>query len=208
MTPSQPPSDASARDVVWDAGVLPREARERLLGQRGVTLWLTGISGSGKSTIAAALERALVEEGRLAYRIDGDNLRHGLNSNLGFSREDRAENVRRAGEVCRLLADVGAIVIATFVSPFAEDRERCRRIHAEAGVPFLEVHVHCPLGVAEGRDPKGLYARARRGEIRDFTGVGQGYEPPTAPDLAIDTSRISVPEAVASLRGLMKGRIG
>lgn len=208
MTPSQPPSDASARDVVWDAGVLPREARERLLGQRGVTLWLTGISGSGKSTIAAALERALVEEGRLAYRIDGDNLRHGLNSNLGFSREDRAENVRRAGEVCRLLADVGAIVIATFVSPFAEDRERCRRIHAEAGVPFLEVHVHCPLGVAEGRDPKGLYARARRGEIRDFTGVGQGYEPPTAPDLAIDTSRTSVPEAVASLRGLMKGRIG
>jgi len=208
MTSSRPPSDASARDVVWDAGVLPRQTRERLLGQRGCTIWLTGISGSGKSTIAAALERALVEQGRLAYRLDGDNLRHGLNSNLGFSREDRAENVRRAGEVCRLLADVGAIVIATFVSPFVEDRERCRRIHAEAGVPFLEVHVHCPLAVAEARDPKGLYARARRGEIRDFTGVGQGYEPPTAPDLAIDTSRISVPEAVASLQELLARRGG
>jgi adenylyl-sulfate kinase len=201
---SPTPADGPARDIVWDAGVRPREERERRLGQRGATLWLTGISGSGKSTVAAELERRLAEAGRLAYRLDGDNLRHGLNADLGFSAEDRAENVRRAGEVCRLLADTGTIVIATFVSPFARDRDRCRRIHAAAGIPFLEVLVHCPLAVAEGRDPKGLYAKARAGGIKDFTGIGQEYETPPAPEIVIDTSVLEVDAAAAALEDLLR----
>lgn len=201
---SPTPADGPARDIVWDGGTLPREERERRLGQRGATLWLTGISGSGKSTIAAALERRLAEAGRLAYRLDGDNLRHGLNADLGFSAEDRAENVRRAGEVCRLLADTGTIVIATFVSPFARDRDRCREIHAAAGIPFLEAHIHCPLELAEARDPKGLYAKARSGAIKDLTGVGQAYEPPPSPEIVIDTSVLSVDAAAAALEDLLR----
>lgn len=198
------PAEGADRNIVWDSGVLPREARERRLGQRGATLWLTGISGSGKSTVAAVLERRLAEAGRLVYRLDGDNLRHGLNAGLGFSAEDRTENVRRAGEVCRLLADTGTIVIATFVSPFARDRERCREIHAAAGIPFLEVLVHCPLEVAEGRDPKGLYAKARAGGIKDFTGIGQEYETPAAPAMTIDTSVLAAEEAAAALEDLLR----
>ena len=191
-------------NIVWDSGTRPREERERRLGQRGATLWLTGISGSGKSTVAAALERRLAEAGRLVYRLDGDNLRHGLNAGLGFSEQDRRENVRRAGEVCRLLADTGTIVVATFVSPFAQDRQRCREIHAAAGIPFLEAHIHCPIEVAETRDPKGLYAKARSGAIRDFTGLGQSYEPPESPEIVVDTSRLSVEAAAAALEDLLR----
>ncbi len=152
--------------MVWDSGVLPRGSREQLLGQRGGTVWMTGISGSGKSTVAAVVERRLVEEGRLAYRLDGDNVRHGLNKDLGFSAEDRTENIRRIGEVAELFADAGMIVIATFISPYRDGPRRMPRVHEEAGIPFFEVHVHCPLDVAESRDPKGLYKKARSGEHR------------------------------------------
>lgn len=207
MPPSNKSPDGPSRDVVWDSGVLPRASRETLLGQRGGTVWMTGISGSGKSTVAAVLERRLVEGGRLAYRLDGDNLRHGLNADLGFSAEDRTENIRRAGEVCRLLADTGAIVIATFISPFAKDRVSCRKVHEDAGLPFFEVHVHCPLEVAESRDPKGLYQKARSGGIAHFTGIGQDYEPPTAPQLELDTSRLSIDEAAEALLGFLRGRL-
>jgi adenylylsulfate kinase len=207
MAPSNKSSDGPSRDVVWDSGVLPRSSRETLLGQRGGTVWMTGISGSGKSTVAAVLERRLVEAGRLAYRLDGDNLRHGLNADLGFSAEDRTENIRRAGEVCRLLADTGAIVIATFISPFAKDRAACRKVHADAGIPFFEVHVHCPLEVAESRDPKGLYKKARSGGIAHFTGIGQDYEPPTAAEVELDTSRLPVEEATETLLAFLRGRL-
>ena len=199
--------DGPSRDVVWDSGVLPRDRREGLLGQRGGTVWMTGISGSGKSTVAAVLERRLVGEGRLAYRLDGDNLRHGLNADLGFSAEDRTENIRRAGEVCRLLADTGTIVIATFISPFMKDRAACRAVHEQAGIPFFEVHVHCPLDVAESRDPKGLYKKARSGGIAHFTGIGQDYEPPTAPDVELDTARLAVDEAAETLLTFLRGRL-
>ncbi|MGA1400907.1 MAG: adenylyl-sulfate kinase [Phycisphaerales bacterium] len=207
MSHTPQPPDGASRDVVWDAGVLPRSSRETLLGQRGGTVWMTGISGSGKSTVAALLEGQLVGMGRLAYRLDGDNLRHGLNADLGFSAEDRTENIRRAGEVCRLLADTGAIVIATFISPFAKDRAACRKVHADAGIPFFEVHVHCPLAVAETRDPKGLYKKARRGGIAHFTGIGQDYEPPTSPEVELDTSRRSIEESTETLMAFLRGRL-
>ncbi len=211
-TPSTPASSKSppggpSRDVVWDAGIQARGVREGLLGQKAATVWMTGISGSGKSTVAAEVERRLVASGRLAYRLDGDNLRHGLNADLGFSAEDRTENIRRAGEVCRLIADTGAIVIATFISPFAADRAACRRVHEAAGIPFIEVHVHCPLEVAESRDPKGLYQRARKGEIKDFTGIGQGYEPPSDPEIDLDTSKLSIDAAAEALIESLRKRL-
>jgi len=206
MSETDRPRDAASPDVVWDAGTCPRTERERLLGQRAATLWMTGISGSGKSTVAAALERRLVDAGRLVYRLDGDNLRHGLNADLGFSAEDRAENVRRAGEVCRLLADTGAIVIATFISPFTKDRLACRRVHEAAGIPFLEAHVHCPLEVAESRDPKGLYRKARSGGIAHFTGIGQDYEPPTDAEIDLDTSTLSIEASVDRLVDAIRRR--
>jgi adenylylsulfate kinase len=180
-----------SHDVTWHEGQVLRADRERLLGQRGCVVWLTGLSGSGKSTVAVGVESRLVGAGRLAYRIDGDNLRHGLNRNLGFSPDDRAENVRRTGEVCRILADAGVVVLASLVSPFRADRERVRAMHDEAGIPFLEVFVDVPLEVAEARDPKGLYRKARAGEITDFTGVQQAYERPQAPEITLDTASMS-----------------
>lgn len=183
-------------NILWHGGAVTRADRERLLGQRGATVWFTGLSGSGKSTIAVAVESRLVGAGRLCYRIDGDNLRHGLNRNLGFSPEDRVENVRRTGEVCRILADAGAIVLASLVSPFRADRDGVRALHGEWSLPFLEAHVDVPLAVAESRDPKGLYRKARAGEIRDFTGIHQPYEEPSAPELQLRAGEASV-EALA-----------
>ncbi|MEC8321334.1 MAG: adenylyl-sulfate kinase [Planctomycetota bacterium] len=190
-----PTSGNTSSNVVWHAGEVPRAQREALLGQRGGTIWFTGLSGSGKSTVAVEVERRLVGSGRLCYRLDGDNLRHGLNGDLGFSESDRAENIRRTGEVCRLLVDTGVIVLASFVSPFRADRDRVRAMHGEAGMPFLEAYVRVPLEVAEARDPKGLYARARAGEIRGFTGIDQPYEPPERPELLVDTSELTVSDA-------------
>jgi len=199
-------SPRSSPNVVWHAGSVSRTDRERLLGQRGATVWFTGLSGSGKSTVAVAVEARLVAAGRLCYRVDGDNLRHGLNRNLGFSAEDRAENVRRTGEVCRILADAGVIVLASLVSPFRADRAAVRAVHAEAGVPFLEAFVEVPLEVAEARDPKGLYRKARAGEIRDFTGIHQPYESPESAEIVLDTSRLSVDESAAKVVEALRAR--
>ncbi|SHG54855.1 adenylylsulfate kinase /sulfate adenylyltransferase subunit 1 [Jatrophihabitans endophyticus] len=167
--------------VVWHSGSVQRGER----ATKGITVWLTGLSGSGKSTVAAEVERRLVASGRPAYLLDGDNLRHGLNADLGFSAADRAENVRRTGEVARLLADAGLVTVVSLVSPYAADRERVRAAHAEGGLPFVEVFVDTPLSVCEQRDPKGMYAKARAGEISHFTGVDDPYEAPESPHLRL-----------------------
>jgi bifunctional enzyme CysN/CysC len=167
--------------IVWHSGAVTREQR----ASEGATLWFTGLSGSGKSSIAGEIERRLVAAGRPAYVLDGDNLRHGLNRNLGFSPDDRRENVRRVAEVARLMADAGVVVLVSLVSPYRADRDAARAIHAEAGLPFYEIFVDTPLEIAETRDPKGLYAKARAGEIADFTGVSAPYEAPLSPDLLL-----------------------
>ena len=168
-------------NVVWHAGAVAPGDRP----SRGATVWLTGLSGSGKSTVAALVERALVAGGRPAYLLDGDNLRHGLNADLGFSAADRSENIRRVGEVARLFADAGVVALVPVISPYRADRDRARAVHAAAGLPFLEVFVDTPLAVCEARDPKGLYARARSGEITGFTGIDDPYEAPAVPDLRL-----------------------
>jgi bifunctional enzyme CysN/CysC len=173
-------------DIRWHDGSVDRATRRARLGFAGATVWLTGLSGSGKSTVAFELERRLVASGRPAYVLDGDNLRHGLNAGLGFSAEDRAENVRRVGEVALLLADAGVVALAPLVSPYRADRDRVRARHAEAGVPFFEVHVATPLEECERRDPKGLYAKARAGELTGLTGVDDPWEPPLHPELVLD----------------------
>jgi bifunctional enzyme CysN/CysC len=172
-------------NVVFHAGDVTREQRWAATGTRGATIWLTGLSGSGKSTIAAALERQLVARDIPAYMLDGDNLRHGLNGDLGFSDADRAENVRRAGEVACLFADAGMIAIVPLISPYIADRHRVRARHESGGLRFIEVFVDTPLEECERRDPKGLYAKARAGEIKHFTGIDDPYEAPTDPELRI-----------------------
>ncbi len=168
-------------NVTWHGGEVSRDERVH----RGATVWLTGLSGSGKSTVAVALERLLTERSRPAYRLDGDNLRHGLNADLGFSAEDRDENVRRAGEVAVLLADAGVVALVPLISPYRAGRDRARAAHQAAGVPFVEVFVDTPLEECERRDPKGLYAKARAGEITGFTGIDDPYEAPETPELRL-----------------------
>ncbi|MEZ4422291.1 MAG: adenylyl-sulfate kinase [Gemmatimonadota bacterium] len=172
-------------DVVWHEGLLPRAERWARAGVSGATVWLTGLSGSGKSTVANELERLLVEAGRPCYRLDGDNLRHGLNRDLGFSAEDRTENVRRVAEVARLMADAGVVALVPIISPYRAGREEARALHRAAGVPFFEVFVDTPLELCEARDPKGLYRRARAGELTGMTGIDDPYEAPTDPDLRL-----------------------
>src|SRR5918997_4402925 len=172
-------------NVVWQPGDISREQRWQALGGPGATVWFTGLPSSGKSTVAAAVEAQLLAEGRAAYVLDGDNLRHGLNGDLGFSAHDRAENVRRTAEVAALMADAGVVVLASLVSPYRADRAAARAAHEARGLLFLEVWVSTPLEECERRDTKGLYARARAGEIPDFTGIGQPYEAPEAPELEI-----------------------
>src|SRR5881392_3838582 len=172
-------TDIKATNITWHEGHVTREEREALLKQRGATLWFTGLSGSGKSTIAFTLEHALVQMGQLAYVLDGDNIRHGLNKNLGFSAADREENIRRIGEVAKLFSDAGLVVMTAFISPYLKDRDMVRALHAAAGVPFVEVHVATPIAVCETRDPKGLYKKARAGELKNFTGIDDPYEAPT-----------------------------
>jgi bifunctional enzyme CysN/CysC len=192
-------TDGAARspNVTWHEGGLGRQDRWRALGQRGATIWLTGLPASGKSTIAAALERLLVTQGRVAYLLDGDNLRHGLNGNLGFSAEDRAENVRRTAQVARLFADAGAIALVSLVSPYERDRVAARELHGAGELDFVEVYVNTPLAECEARDPKGLYARARAGDIKGMTGIDDPYEPPRAPE--VEVAGGSVEEAVAAI---------
>jgi adenylyl-sulfate kinase len=193
-------------DVVWSAATVTREERWSAIGQRGGTVWFTGLPASGKSTLAAAVEARLVRDGLVAYRIDGDNLRHGLSGDLGFSLADRAENVRRAGEAAKLLADAGVIVIVSLVSPLAAGRNAARSAHQADDLPFVEVWVSTPLEECERRDPKGLYARARSGEMSDLTGIGQPYEAPESPDLDICPGQ-SPPEAdVESILSVMRDR--
>jgi bifunctional enzyme CysN/CysC len=167
--------------VVWHSGSVHRDER----ASQGLTVWLTGLSGSGKSTVGAELERRLVASGRPAYLLDGDNVRHGLNAGLGFSAEDRVEAVRRVGEVAKMFADAGVVAVVSLVSPYAADRERVRAAHAEGGLPFVEVFVDTPLAVCEARDPKGMYAKARNGEITGFTGIDDPYEAPESPHLRL-----------------------
>jgi bifunctional enzyme CysN/CysC len=167
--------------VVWHANAVHRDERPTA----GATIWLTGLSGSGKSSVAVELERRLVAAGRPAYLLDGDNLRHGLTADLGFSKADRAENVRRVGEVARLFADAGVVAIVSLISPYQGDRERVRAAHEQTGVPFFEVFVDTPLATCEARDPKGMYAKARAGEITGFTGVDDPYERPPAPEVVL-----------------------
>ncbi|MBL8776127.1 MAG: adenylyl-sulfate kinase [Acidimicrobiales bacterium] len=175
----------ASENVVWHQSDLPRADRWAALGVRGATLWFTGLSGSGKSTVAVAVERRLLEAGAPAYLLDGDNLRHGLNGDLGFSADDRSENVRRVGEVARLFADAGVVALVPLISPYRADRDRSRAAHEAAGVPFYEVFVNTPIEECEARDPKGLYAKARAGEITGFTGIDDPYEAPVTPDLEL-----------------------
>jgi adenylylsulfate kinase len=185
--------------VTWHDGEVTREHRTEILRQRGATIWFTGLSGSGKSTIAVALEKALHQIGKLSYRLDGDNVRHGINKNLGFSEEDRKENIRRIGEVAKLFGDAGMIALSSFISPYKADRDEVRALHDAAGIPFVEVFVDCALDEAERRDPKGLYAKARAGEIRNFTGIDDPYESPVAPEIHLRTDRMSLEEEVATI---------
>jgi bifunctional enzyme CysN/CysC len=170
-----------AADVVWHHGAVRRGDRP----SSGATVWFTGLSGSGKSSVAVEVERALVAQGRPAYLLDGDNVRHGLNADLGFSASDRTENIRRIGEVARLFADAGVVALVPVISPYRADRARAREIHEVVGLRFVEVFVDTPLALCEARDPKGLYARARAGEITGFTGIDDPYEPPERPDLRL-----------------------
>ena len=190
-------TEQKATNITWHEGQVARSDRERMLGQRGATIWLTGLSGSGKSTIAVAAEKAIHERGRLTYILDGDNIRHGLNSNLGFSPEDRTENIRRIGEVAKLFTDAGTIVFSSFISPYRADRDAVRALMADGD--FVEVLVDASVETCEGRDVKGLYQKARAGEIPEFTGISAPYEAPEKPELVLDTSSLSVEQSVEKL---------
>ena len=203
-SPSRPPRKAT--NITWSKALITREQRWKHLGRNGATVWLTGLSAAGKSTIGAALEHALVEMRVPAYRLDGDNVRHGLNSNLGFSAADRHENIRRIGEVAKLFADSGTVAITAFISPYRADRDIARQIHDKAGLTFLEVFVDAPLSVCEERDPKGLYKKARAGELKGFTGIDDPYEAPERPELVLKTAEhdvgACVEQCLAKLRSL------
>jgi len=186
-----------ASNIVNHASLVSTELRQRKLGQTGCVLWFTGYSGSGKSTLATALEKALIDDHHFAYVLDGDNVRHGLNRDLGFAAEDRTENIRRIGEVANLFANAGVITLTAFISPYRADRQLAREVIGDER--FREVYLTTPLAVCEERDPKGLYKKARAGEIAEFTGVSAPYEPPLDPDITIDTSENDLTTCVALL---------
>ncbi len=190
-------AEQKATNITWHGGAIGRADREKLLGQKGATVWFTGLSGSGKSTIAVAAEAELLKRGRLAYVLDGDNVRHGLNKNLGFSPEDRTENIRRIGEVAKLFTESGVLVFTSFISPYRADRDSARELF-EAG-DFLEVYIEADVETCEGRDPKGLYKKARAGEIPEFTGISAPYEEPEKPELVVPTQSQTVEESVAQV---------
>lgn len=192
-------TEQKATNVHWHEGDITRKHREKLLGHRGATIWFTGLSGSGKSTVAVELEGVLHERGVLAYRLDGDNVRMGINKNLGFSAEDRTENIRRIGEVAKLFADSGVIALSSFISPYVADREAVRALHKAADIDFIEVFVDCSLAAAESRDPKGLYKKARAGEIKNFTGIDDPYESPPAAEIHLHSDRQTLSEEVQEI---------
>ncbi|WP_318010738.1 adenylyl-sulfate kinase [Bacillus sp. RAR_GA_16] len=185
------------KHITWHEGSVMKQDREKIKGHKGAVLWFTGLSGSGKSTIAAELENVLHAAGVHTYRLDGDNVRHGLNSDLGFSDGDRVENIRRVGEVSRLFVDAGLITLTAFISPFQKDRKMVRSLFNEG--EFIEIYVKASLEACEKRDPKGLYAKVRKGEIHQFTGIDSPYEPPTAPQLVLDTEKLTIEDAVQSI---------
>ena len=189
-------------NIVWQRTQIDRERREQVLDQKGLILWFTGLSGSGKSTLAAEVERRLNEKGRATYLLDGDNIRHGLNADLGFSPEERAENIRRIGEVAVLFLDAGIITLASFISPYQKDRERIRKLSPKDR--FVEIHVDCPLEVCEERDVKGLYKKAREGVIKDFTGISAPYENPETPEIYLNTAESQMADCVEKIMAFLK----
>ena len=192
------------RNIVWQHGVVNRNSRP----SAGATVWFTGFSGSGKSTIAAAVEEALVAQGRPAYLLDGDNVRHGLNADLGFSATDRTENVRRVAHVAQLMSDAGVITLVPIISPFVAGRQFARDIHAAAELAFVEVWVNTPISECEKRDPKGLYVKARAGELKGFTGIDDVYEAPQNPELVLPSHQLGVQQAVDLVLEALASRIG
>ncbi|MFW5749631.1 MAG: adenylyl-sulfate kinase [Halanaerobium sp.] len=188
-------------NIKWHSGKIDKAAREELLGQKGMVLWFTGLSGSGKSTIAVEVEKELYRCGKASYRLDGDNLRFGLNNDLGFTAADREENIRRIGEVAALFADAGLITLASFISPYRAGREAARQAAGEDN--FKEIYVKASVEACAERDPKGLYEKAKKGEIENFTGVSAPYEEPENPDLVVDTEKLSLEEAVELVLGLI-----
>ena len=188
-----------ATNVTWHDGEVTRADRFNRLGQKGVTIWFTGLSGSGKSKVAVAVEKALHKLGKLSYRLDGDNIRLGINKNLGFSAEDRTENIRRIGEISKLYCDTGIICLNSFISPYREDRQQVRALHEAGGYNFIEVHVNCSLETAEDRDPKGLYKKARAGEIKNFTGIDDPYESPENAEITLNTDTMTLEEEVEAV---------
>jgi adenylylsulfate kinase len=186
-------AEQKATNITWHDSSVSKKDREALLKQKGVVIWFTGLSASGKSTIAHAVEEELFNRGHLCYVLDGDNVRHGLNKNLGFSPEDREENIRRIGEVASLFAQAGLITMTAFISPYRADRDKARALLKEG--EFLEIYIHVPLDVAEERDPKGLYKKAIAGEIKEFTGISAPYEEPLSPELTVDTSQYGIEES-------------
>ncbi|CAG8743088.1 18278_t:CDS:2, partial [Acaulospora morrowiae] len=183
-------------NITWHAGKFSREEREKLLGHKGLTIWFTGLSASGKSTLASALEQHLISKGVPSYRLDGDNIRFGLNKDLGFGPKDREENIRRIAEVAKLFADSTTIALTSFISPYRSDRDAARKLHEDSSIPFIEVFVDAPLEVVEQRDPKGLYKKAKAGEIKEFTGISAPYESPLSPEIHIHTDQTTIEEGV------------
>ncbi len=190
------------KNITPHESLISRADRRRILGHGGCTVWLTGLSGSGKSTVAHEVERRLMDRGVHSFVLDGDNIRHGLNGDLGFSEEDRGENIRRIGEVSRLFTEAGLVVITAFISPFKQDRDRARGLFENG--EFFEIFVRCPLELCESRDPKGLYAQARRGELQEFTGIDSPFEDPEDPELILDTGRMSVEDCADRIIELMR----
>jgi adenylylsulfate kinase len=199
-------AEQKATNVHWHEGDITREHRGKLVGHKGATLWFTGLSGSGKSTVAVELEGTLHEMGVLSYRLDGDNVRLGINKNLGFSAEDRTENIRRIGEIAKLFVDSGVIALSSFISPYRADRDQVRALHDEAGMDFIEIFVDCSLEAAESRDPKGLYKKARAGEIKNFTGIDDPYEEPAHPEIHLHSDQQSLEEEVNTILAALKER--
>ncbi|MGG1674929.1 adenylyl-sulfate kinase [Neobacillus sp. NRS-1170] len=184
-------------NITWHQSAVTKTDRHQLNGHKSCVLWFTGLSGSGKSTLANAVDHALFELGFRSYVLDGDNIRHGLNSDLSFRVEDRKENIRRIGEVAKLFVDSGQIVSSAFISPFREDRELVRTLFEQE--EFIEIFVKCPIDVCEDRDPKGLYVKVRRGEIPEFTGISSPYEIPDIPEIIIETNKLSIDQSVEAI---------
>jgi len=197
-------STPKSRNITWHAGMVTKADREQISGNKGCTIWMTGLSGSGKSTLAVALEKKLWDRGIRSYVLDGDNVRHGLNKDLGFSPKDRTENIRRIGEVAKLFTDAGVINVTAFISPYRADRDAVRALMAEGD--FIEAFVDCPVEVCERRDTKGLYKKARAGEIPEFTGISAPYEEPLTPELTVHTDRESEEESLNIIAAYLEKR--